>query len=329
MLLVPERIVLELSANVTPTDHFIDRCVFLKRAGFKILLEHYRPGVSSEKLLAVADYLKLDMRDSRPDTFEPQRLQSLSGQVKLVGGYVESEQAYVQAKRLGCDYFQGFYFAKPALARGKQISSQKMALFELLRLILSDASNREIEQRLKLEPALCYNLLRLVNSAGSGLARRIDNLQEVILVLGRQNLSRWLQLLLYTHEDQFSHFPNPLMQSAAFRGRFLEYMAVLLPGGQSWKDKAFMVGILSHVEALLQIPMSQVLLQIHLSEDVEQALLSRKGVLGQLLELAEAMDAGDFERAGEISRRLSANQGDIHRGVVEALRWSNALGRAA
>lgn len=328
LALDPGKIVLELPADTAPDERTIERCYLLKRAGFRLLLENLRPGHADERLLSLADFVKVDMRDGEDARLAPGCIASAACSAKLIAGRLETTEAYEAARRLGYDYFQGFYCARPTVSRGRQIPPQKVALLDLLRLLLSsDAANSEIEQRLKLDPALCLSLLRLVNSAAAGLSRRISTMREVLLLLGRQNLCRWIQVLLYASDDSLSGVPNPLMQQAAFRGRFLEYLVALLPGQAGLKDRAFMAGLLSLVDALLGVPIEQVLAQLKLSDDVEAALLRREGLLGGLLSLAEALDAGDFARADAVAEMLRLDVSFMQQGMVESLGWSNALSR--
>lgn len=328
LALDPAKIVLELPADTIPNERLLERCHALKRTGFRLLLENVRPGTVSERLLAVADFVKVDMRGSRDAMLAASRIGAMSCSAKLIAGRLETAEAYETARRLGYDYFQGFFFARPTISRNRQIPAQKMALLDLLRLLLSsDAGNNEIEQRLKLDPALCMSLLRLVNSAAAGLSRRVGTIREVLLVLGRQNLCRWIQILLYANDGNLAGGHNPLMQQAAFRGRFLEYLVAVLPGQAALKERAFMVGLLSLADALLGVPLDLVLARLNLTEEVELALLHRDGQLGELLALVEALDAEDFAGANAVAGKLQLDASFMRQGLVESLGWSNALSR--
>lgn len=326
----PTRVVFGLPASAVPTDALIERCVAIKRAGFRLLLDNYRPGESPERLLQVADFVKVDLRAGLDALLVARKIAGLSGRVKLIAGRLETEETFEAAKRLGCHYFQGYYFARPTVSRGRQLSAQKNVLLDLLRMLLSgDVDNKEIERRLKMEPALCFSLLKLVNSSAGALPHRIGTLGEVLLLLGRQSLIRWIQLLLYSDEAGLAEAPNPLMQAAAFRGRFLEYLVALLPGQTALRDKAFMVGLLSHLETLLGVPLEQVLGSLHLSADVEQALLIRAGLLGELLALVAALDEQNFAQVEglmeDLMGRQALDRGGMLHGMVESLSWGNAL----
>ena len=330
LALEPSKIVLELSAGTQPSPHLLDRCNALKEMGYRFLIENYRPGIDTDQLLSIADFIKFDLRDGLNEFVSSNLIKKPSSAIKLIGGRLETEAAFETAKQLGCDYFQGFYIAHPTINRGARIPSQKLALLDLLRLVHAHSTdNTEIERRLKLDPALCFNLLKLVNSAAGGASRRVGSLREVLLVLGRQTLCRWLQILLFSGEEHLTDAPHPLMQLAAFRGRFLEHLVTLIPGGIGLKDKAFMVGLLSCLEALLRVPLEQILPHLSLTDDVQSALLRRQGPLGQLLVLIEALAEQDFDKTDEIVNQFGLNWSLISRGMVESLSWSNALNRSS
>lgn len=322
LTLPPDRVVLELQAETAPTDALVERCRCLRGRGYRLLLENYRFDGSPERLLSEVDYVKVDVRHA--GLLLPHRLPA---HVAPVAGRVETAEAYRAARRAGARYFQGFHFANPGVARGTRMTTQQGAILEVLAMVVADAGFPEIERRLKLEPSLCLNLLRLTNSAALGTGRRLENLREAILLIGRKNLQRWLQVLLFAHQDGARPGgASPLTLAAGFRGRLLEYLAILVTGNRTpQSDKAFMVGILSHVEALLRVPIESVLLGLRLSEDVEAALLWRQGELGELLSLAEAMDESDFVEVQVRAHRLGLGPAHLHAGQVESLRFSNAL----
>lgn len=319
-----DRVVLELQAATVPSDELVARCRFLRERGYRLLLENYSFDESPTRLLPEVGYVKVDVRHA--GLLLPRRLPP---GVEPVAGRVETADAYRVARQAGARYFQGFHFANPRVARGTKTTPQQATILEVLAMAVADAGLPEIEQRLKLEPSLCFSLLRLTNSAALGTGRRIENLREAIMLIGRKNLQRWLQVLLFAHQDGVRSGVSPLTLAAGFRGRLLEYLAVLVQGGKTpQSDKAFMVGILSHAEALLRVPIADVLLQLRLSEDVEAALLRRQGELGELLALAEAVDAGDLAAARNRAGRLGLGPAQLHAGQVESLRFSNALAHA-
>lgn len=325
-LLDPSRIVLELPGDSEVTESLQERCVALKRAGFRLLLENFVPGRSAEELLPLADFIKIDFRSNLDSLLVSGAMESMSGRVKLIGGRLETLQAYDLAKRIGCDYFQGFYFSRPVIVRGREISPEKAALLDLLRLLLyGNAENEEIESRLKQNPGLCFSLIRLANSAASGLSRRVNNIREILLVLGRKKLTRWVQLLLFTGNEQLAGAASPLLLAAAYRGRFLESLMAQLGGQAHLQESAFLVGILSYIDTLLSTPLEQVVSKLGLSDEIEAALLTRSGPLGDLLSLSVALDEEDFATAQTLVERLNIDHDTMLSQMVESLGWSRAI----
>jgi len=229
---------------------------------------------------------------------------------------------------MGFDLFQGYHFARPEMLTGKRTNPSKLALLNILSLLLKEAENDEIEEAFKGHVDLTYNLMRMVNSVGTGITTKISSLRHGLMILGRKPIRRWVQLLLYA-SDKWDVTANPLMQLAASRGKLLELVVLQeFPGEMDYADEAFMVGILSLLDTLLGEPMAYILARMSLQEDVEAALLRREGGLGELLVLSEKIEAGDIEA---VEQALQAHPGltmdALNKAQMEAMGWANEIAR--
>ncbi|SOD41565.1 EAL and HDOD domain-containing protein [Nitrosovibrio sp. Nv4] len=246
----------------------------------------------------------------------------------LLAEKVETIEQFQNCLDLGFDYYQGYYFAKPAILSGKKLTTSQLAVMQLIALIARDADNAEIERSIKKEVSLCLSLLRLVNTTGMGVTKSIDSLSEALVVLGRNQLQRWLQIQLYIAPHINAHFASPLLLLATTRGKLLELIArKLKPANKSIADTAFTVGILSLLDALFGQTMEKILGQIVLGKDVSEALLYRRGFYGDLLKLSECI-----EKSSEASRalaplllKLELPVEDLYPLQLEAFEWSNSL----
>ena len=332
--LPPHTVVLEILDTVAQTQDMIARCEQLRQAGY-ILATHVRPeslDLDNKPLLRIAEVIKVDV-----SRVEPERLKQLTPSLKhlrktLLAEKVESNDQMKLCHDLGFDLFQGYYFARPTVIQGKRLQSSEMALLRLLGLISQDADTAEIEKVFKQEPVLTLNLLRLTNSAGSGLPTKITSLRHAITILGRRQLLRWLQLLLYSGASSSAPVVNPLLQLAATRGRLMELLVDKTPagkqGGRDLIDQSFMVGILSLMPTLTGTSMRDILSQLSLAKPVNDALGERQGVLGDLLNLVESLENEDRAKAGEVLQRLpdiDANYANSC--LTRALAWANSLAR--
>jgi EAL and modified HD-GYP domain-containing signal transduction protein len=165
-------------------------------------------------------------------------------------------------------------------------------LLRLLDLIHSDAGNDAIEAAVKRDALLSLNLLRLVNGymMGTGVPR-VLSIAQALVQLGRSQLQRWVQILLYSGPEGYVELNSPLLQLATTRGRLLELMTLTVrPGDVAGANTAFTVGIMSLMDALFGVPMRDILAKVDLARDVRAALLERDGDFGAMLSVAESLE---------------------------------------
>jgi EAL and modified HD-GYP domain-containing signal transduction protein len=199
---------------------------------------------------------------------------------------------------------------------------------KLMGLLLSDAATAELETALKPEPGLTINLLRMTNSVGAGCSEKITSLGHAITVLGRRQLQRWLQLLVFSAGNQ-NGTSNPLLLLAATRGRLMELLAAELhPGDIGFSDQAFMAGIMSLMPALVGQPIADIVAPLGLTANVRDALCEGSGPLGALLRLAESSELGDISRlTAALDELPGLSPKALNRAQTQALQWSNSIGQ--
>lgn len=201
---------------------------------------------------------------------------------------VDSAQQFEACAKAGFAWFSGDYALHPAPdALGADDGITARRLLKLLGLLLADAETREIEAELKHDPVLSFQLLRLVNSAAFAPAVPIHNFAQAIDRLGRRQLLRWLQLLLYAR-PRADGLANPLLPIAAMRAAQIESLCKQHGCGRDEQDLAFQVGVFSLLDVLLDMPMAEIVAALFLPPDTAGALLERDGRMGRLLALAEA-----------------------------------------
>eukprot|EP01030_Chromulinospumella_sphaerica_P022045 gene22045-22004_t len=245
---------------------------------------------------------------------------------KLVAEKVETRDEFKNCLDLGFDYFQGYYFAKPVIMSGKKLSPSQLAVMELMTLVTSDADNTEIERAIKRDVSLALNLLRLVNTPAVGLRHRVDSLSQAVMILGRRQLQRWLQIMLYAEPSKRGHSMTPLLMLATTRGRLLELLAgKLRPSHRQSAEIAFTVGIMSLMDTLFGLPMADILAQMPVSAEVTSALLEREGFFGDLLRLAECIERiEDMDhQLMPTLRDLAVSTDDLLELEMAAFEWSD------
>lgn len=327
-----KQVVLELLETVEINGDVIKRCEELRRLGYRLALDDVTEVNDRVKaLLPLVDVVKIDLMQvdwaALPDIVNALKPWPLS----LVAEKVDSRKQAERCMALGFQLFQGYYFARPEIIPGKRVEPSKMTLLGLLTLLLGDAELAEIELEFKRHPHLVYNLMRIVNSVACGLPKKIESLRHCIVVLGRSQLQKWVQLLLYTLGRPGGRLVSPLMQMAATRGKWMESLARgQRPGDRQYHDRAFMVGILSLLDALLGLQMSDLVSELNLADEAKAALLTRQGALGSLLLLIESKEANDLSAVSRMLRGVpDFTLARFTTTELEAAEWANGLGCAA
>lgn len=327
-----EKLVLEIIETMKVTPEILVRIGELKQAGYTFALDDVITDTDDvRQLLPYIDIVKCDVRDMPLSALLKLTPQFKMAGKKLLAEKVETQEQYQICRDLGFDYFQGYYFARPVILSGKKLSPSQMTVMQLLALVTSDADDADIEREIKHDASLGINLLRLVNTPAVGLRQRITSLSQALLVLGRTQLQRWLQIMLYADPCKGESM-TPLLTLATTRGKLLELLAESVrPGARELADTAFTVGIMSLMDTLFGMPMEDILEQIPVVDEVADALLARKGFHGDLLKLAEYLER--MEEAGGLlppllqQLRLSSDQ--LYALELAAYEWSDSVSRAS
>lgn len=258
-------------------------------------------------------------RDCAQDAPVQGRLVALFG--PHIARRVDSAQRFSECENAGFDWFGGDYAHDPdAFPVPGDDGSSRRRLLTLLGLLARDADSRELEHQLRQDPTLSYHLLKLVNSAAFAVSTQITSFSQAINLLGRRQLQRWLQLLLYARQQPDGP-PNLLLPLAARRGAQLEALCKHYGGERDEQDLAFMTGVFSLLDRLLRMPMSDIAADLCLPEHVAGALLSRSGTLGGWLRLAEGNPSGrELDEAG-VDRDAWWNS------QLHAFHWAIQVGR--
>lgn len=326
-LLPKEKMVLEVFGTAKIEPRVVQRMQALKKKGFSFALQHFRDDGSHLPLLEVIDVVKINIAEMTGEKLwagiQPFKKRS----IRLLAEKVERQEDFQRCRPMGFELFQGYYFARPSILSQKRADPAMVSLMKLNEKVMKDADTNEIEQIFKGNPALSYNLLRLVNSVAIGTRQKITAISHAITMLGRQQLKRWVQLLLFTQGGK-GGIHNPLMQTATLRGRIMELLVQSRPDlyrGMGYSDLAFMTGLLSLIDVLLGTPMKEVVEQLNLTDDVRQALLAHEGSLGLLLSLSERQEEADFKGVDRLLKQSGLRLSDLMSAQRGAISWMNQL----
>jgi len=309
-LLPPERTVFEILENVIVDEKLIEICKYLKARGYSFALDDFQYDDMYLPLFEIADYIKLDLLAYDKDRFI-NIVKLLNKQsLKLLAEKVETKEDFKYCGDLGFEFFQGYFFAKPTIVTGTKVSPSQLTLFELFNSLSKEEDVDVIEKIFKRNPQLDIKMLKFINSASFYLLQKITSIRQAIMLLGYRNLQKWVALMLFAKDTQDIK-SNPLLERAAIRGLIIELLTKKISNNRALSESGFIVGILSLTDALLGVPLKELLADLNLSQDIYAALANKEGLLGTMLEIVEKLENEEFDAIEEMLKTYKMNVSDL------------------
>lgn len=316
-LLPPHQTVAEILETVEPEDRVVAACKRLKAAGYLIALDDFAPNDPRIPLVEFADIIKVDIRATKPEERAGMMRRFGSPACKMLAEKLETPHEYRQARDMGFVYFQGYFFCRPEIVIGREVPASRLHYIRLLEMVSRrEIDMRELEKMLKQEASICYRLLRYLNSPLFGLALEIKSIRHAIAVLGEREMRRWIRLVVTVGAAEQRCSELVLMGLA--RARFCELLSDRL---QSNTD-LFLLGLLSIMDAILEVSMEVLLEQLPVEHETKTALLGQNSSLRPLYQLMLAQESGEWSRSSELAKQLKLPDEEVASTWWQALRWA-------
>ena len=287
--LLPSRtVVLEILESVSPDADLVKACKVLKGSGFRFALDDFSPYDNKRALVEIADYVKVDFRTSDLATRQEIYKMFRNKKVTFLAEKVETLADVRTAQAEGNTLFQGYFHSRPEIIAEAQISSIQSVYLQLFAtLAKSPMDDRQVERLLLMEPSLCYRLLRVANSAAYGFRHRISTIQAALHAVGEDAFRKLVTVVLAGNLARSAADGDP--QQAVERACFCESLASLLHESPA---QLYMLGMLSMMDRMLNIPMKQLVGLVSIDSRIQEALLGSAKGLGRALELCRYHEQG-------------------------------------
>jgi c-di-GMP-related signal transduction protein len=316
-----ELVVVEILEDVDVTTEIIAACKKLKEMGYTLALDDFVFEPKYKPLIDLVDIIKIDFKLTLGDERKEVISRIGSKKIKYLAEKVETMEEYESAIKDGYSFFQGYFFSKPVILKGKDMPTYKnnhvMLLSELAK---HEVDFDKIENIIKKDVSLSYKLLKFINSASFGFKRKIDSIIHALTLLGKEDVAKWVYLIAL--RDMGENKPDELMRTSVIRAKFGELMAPKIGMANRTSDIFFM-GLLSLINTLTNLPMEAALSQIPISEEVKQALIGEDNKFRDILELITAYEIADWSKFATYSEKLNFDEKTAPELFVKSLEWSN------
>lgn len=307
-LLPKEAVVIEILEQVHPDPAVIASCQRLKQLGYLLALDDFAFTPEYKPLIQLADIIKVDFMQIK--TLEERRSvihKVRNDRIKFLAEKVETREDFEVAKKIGYSYFQGYFFSKPVIFRTNDVPASKLSDFMILKEVNQPEPDfGRLESLIQRDVSFTYRLLKFINSAAFGLHVQIKSLRHALVMMGLKELRKWVSL--YALRGLGKDKPNYLMVQSIVRAKFCELLAPFV-GIPDQSSNLFLLGMLSMIDAFVDRPMEEVVLDLPLDDMLTTALLrSGDTAFHFILELVVAYERGDWKLLGKYVHKLNLNE---------------------
>lgn len=317
---VPKQLfILSLKDSIPLTKECLERIVELRDQGYRFAL-HDITHIPAKALKALAplfpllSYVKVSMTNL-PQQYMAKLKQLLDPySLKLIATNVNTQQEYAIAKTLEYPFVEGYYFSEPVTVEHQKVDSKLLTVIRLYNMLMSSSTTtEELSLTFESNPELTLQLLQYINSSAFSLKYQISSIQQVLTLLGRKPLAQWLLLLMYGKHMNNAPTQSLLMQMVSRRTVLMKgFYKFITPHATSTDEgEAFFVGVMSLASAVMSAPLRLILKDMNLTDNVIAALLERKGLLGELLEIVEAIERFNVEKIRTFIQRYGLSPAPV------------------
>ncbi len=307
-----KHIVLEILEGMEVDDCLISSIQRYIKAGYRMALDDFIYSPEYDPILRMVHIVKLDVLQLSDAELVQHTKLLKPFNVTLLAEKIESLEEFHRCKELGFKLFQGFFLCKPQIIAGRQLSSSEMVMIELMSLLADPGvTTAAIEGVVKRDPQLTYKILRIVNSPVFNLIRKIESLEEAVILLGITEIKRWCALIAFSGE---TGKPDELTRHTLIRARMCELISA--NDTRLSESSAFMMGTFAGLDALLDTPKEEILKQVVLSDPLVAAIQFGTGEYGELLTMVDNYIMGEWDFLPE---RYTAEL--LNQAYIESINW--------
>lgn len=320
-ILPPSKVVIELLEDIEADPDVLEACAGLRRAGYALALDDFVLTDRTAALVPMVDYVKVDLL-SAPEPLLRSDLARLSPlkPPSLLAEKIETVDHFDAAFAEGYDYFQGYFFDRPATHRARRIPGHRLGYLRLLKALQDpELDVPKLERLIEHDASLCYRMLRTVNSAGFGQLHRVTSIRQAIVLMGVGTVRRWVSLWLLAGLGEEAH--PELLTMSTIRARCCELLAGQMRDAGSVPE-GFLLGMCSLLDAILDQPMPAVLEQLPLSAPMQAALIGEDNPGRRILDCAIAQERGDWTGSQALADRVGLPPRALAAAHQAALCWS-------
>lgn len=320
-LLPKSQVVIEVLETVNPTARVYAELKKLADEGYIIALDDFIHSAQWEPFYDLCKIIKVDcLNTSEDELLDIAKLKERYPHIILLAEKVESYSEFTRYVGLGFDLFQGYFFSKPEVMKNVSMSSSQSLLSNLLNEVTKNEPNiKNVTNMLEMDAGLSFKVLRYTQSPIFQRGKKIESIRQAVVMLGKHELERFVMLLFAASLGQDK--PSELIKLSMHRAKFCEKLAILSKKTNQ-ESSAFLVGMLSLIDAMLDANIEELIGNMPLSDSIKEALLVHKGWLANVILVCEIMEQGKWKKMDTACDIMNLEYDDLIQAYEESATWA-------
>ena len=321
-----EFFIFSLLDTINMHERAVERAEQLHQKGYELCLNDTEYSFTNfkryEDILDYLTYAKVNIAEYSISVEAKKLISRLhSYDIQLIGTRIEEKEQRDAAVELGCEFFQGYFFAKPKIVENKKFEPNQFAVMKLYRLLMQDEDIEAIAEEFEKSYAISVQLLRFINSGAFSFRNKISSIQHVMVLVGRKPLAQWLMLMIYSKSVSKVDELSPLMLLVKSRTELMESILKLLEPNASrdFLGEAYFVGVLSLIDTIFEVSLDEILHQLNVSEKIEDAIIRDAGILGEIYALIRNIELFDTKAIEEFVKKYKIPHEKLDQVIIKSI----------
>ncbi|WP_039058365.1 EAL domain-containing protein [Enterobacter sp. Bisph1] len=323
------RVVIEVLEDAEPDKKLLEAVKRMHHMGFRIALDDFEPGHQWDAFIPYVNVIKFDIgrtpREAIGDYILANR--EILRHTVLLAEKVETYEEFEYFKKLGFHLFQGYFFSKPVVTKRNKLVQNRAFALKLMQEVNVESPNlNKIEELLKRDVSLSFKIMRyaqniLYNTRGINGFRN-QSLRDIVVYLGISEMRRFVLVACLTSFEDVTN--TEIYYLSLIRAKFCELVAARTSANNNNND-AFMVGLFSLLDVILNLPLAELMAQIAVSPDVANALETDSGELFPYVHLARLYEQRMWDEANAVAEQIGLPISAISELMNQATKWADEL----
>lgn len=322
-LVDPSTLIVEVLEDVKVDRRLMRRLETLHKEGYRIALDDFIHSVKDYKIVPIADIIKYDLIATPLHTIREEVMEAIRRKKILLAEKVETEEEFIEARKMGFHLFQGYFFSKPVIVAGLKGKKPDISIYRriLNELHSDDPSFQALSEILETDVSVAYRLVNIVSKRNENDIQK--GLKSALIKMGLSDFERWVHIIML--QDLSANKPHELIRTSLIRSKFGELVAYNCGSLYHRTSEISLMCLFSVLDAMLDLTMEEAMKDLSISDDIKDALVKREGPLEPVLKLAEAYEKGQWGDIDELSKEIGIDSSRLVNWYMDSITWTDRI----